>query len=988
MCLIVITLYCVTYLMKHLKNNIFYRYCTGAGSWVLLFLLFFAHSDFLFSQKIDTVDIQKPMFNKAAYCGDYIINVTDNLKYTINKDSFQLDEGVIVEPLFYKTLSENFTDIYSSTFQNGKVNNEFSFRLSVLNKFENAKAVFGVVDATNLNFRADSLIYRAEKLQITPGALTFGSVFVNTVSELSAQILNTSDTAIRIKSISLKYGKLYSLVNAPQSYELALTESLKLIVHYKPDTDNFNNSGMDIDSLIVETNCLRYVIPITGNGVKAGIIVDDVDFGAVEVGTMVCYNENYNPDYGKGLRISNPGSGRLLTHGYYPLSGVSPFKLNQPTVPDINTLEINPKAEKYITGLCFEPIAVGEFFDTLVIKNNAEGPDSTCNIRGIAYLPGPYLTSINIGRVRLGDKKKGVIYLRNSGSEPVEIVDLYLNTSTDEFRILIDETVPFINPQNPAVIYPNLPQFQGELREIAIMVEFSPKIEFLREIKIIPAFKTGSKYETGSVFNYVRGFGFKPAISAEGHIFSGKILVNNQHPDTGRVIIKSTSWSSDLHLKSIELMPLGNTQKGEFKFLREMPKDTSISIVKDLELPVVFKPMEAGDRELMLRIISDSYKGIDKSRWDTVFAYIKGIGYNKVLSVEPLIFDSVFHCQTSKGILKIRNISDTAEAFIMKLIPISGDINAFTLNTDSIDNNFIILKPSDSLLVEVTFDPTAFTKNQFELYVRVFSDADTSTGLIKATTVRKKVLVSLPVIDDVMPGEILQYNPPKSFGPDFDIFADFSSLTSIDVLSYDIEIKYNKKKLKFVNLIRQGDLTLDWENLSANEIDVGNDFAILRISGSGSKSLSGLKGSICKPAFVVLLGDSNEIDIEIQKVSFANADYCIDIIKSNGKLKMSYCGNEVRKIVISKHPYNIQNISMNPVTGSSAVISYSIALDAYAKIEIFNSYGVSVGKIADSFIPKGEYFYNLDTSELGSGTYFIQMVSGPFSKTIKIMVAK
>lgn len=974
--------------MKLLKNNIFYRHCTGTGSRVLLFLLFFAHSDVLLSQKIDTVDIQKPMFNKAADCGDYTINVTDNLKYTINKDSFQLDEGVIVEPLFYKTLSENFTDIYGSTFQNGKVNNEFSFRLSVMNKFENAKAVFGVVDATNLNFRADSLIYRAEKLQITPGALTFGSVFVNTVSELSARIFNKSDTTIRLKSISLKYGNHFSLVNATLSYELDIEEPLKLFIQYKPDSENIYSPGMDIDSLIVETNCLRYVIPIAGKGVKSGIIVDDVDFGAVEVGTKVCYSENYNPDYGKGLRISNPGSGILLTHGYYPLSELSPFKLSQPTVPDINILEINPNAEKHIAGLCFEPTAVGEYFETLVIKNNAEGPDSACSIRGIAYLPGPYLTSINIGRVRLGDKKKGIIYLRNSGSEPVEIVDLYLNTPSDEFRILIDETVPFLSPQYPAVIYPDLPQFQEELREIAIMVEFSPKIEFLREIKLIPAFKTGSKYETGSVFNYVRGFGFKPAISAEGHIFPGKILLNNQHPDTGKVIIKSTSWSSALYLKSIELIPLGNTQTGEFKFLREMPKDTNISIIHDLELPVVFKPMEAGDRELMLRIISDSYKGIDKSRWDTVFAYIKGIGYNKVLSIEPLIFDSLFHCQTSKGILKIKNISDTAEAFIMKLIPVSGDVNAFVINTDSIDNNFIILKPSDSLLVEVTFDPAAFTKNQFELYVRVFSDADTSTGLIKASTVRKKVFVSLPVMDDVVPGEILQNNPPKSFGPDFDIFADFSDLTSIEVLSYEIEIKYNKKELRFVNLIRQGDLTLDWENLSAKEIDIGNDFAILQISGSGSKSLSGLKGSICKPAFVILLGDSNEIDIKIQKVSFANADYCVDIIKSNGRLKMSYCGNEVRKIVISKHPYNIQNISMNPVNGSSTIINYSIALDAYAKIEIFNYYGVSVGKIADSFIPKGEYYYYLDTSVLGSGAYFIQMVSGPFSKTIKIMVAK
>jgi hypothetical protein len=951
------------------------------GLFVLCFIFPFIQSE---SYSKDTVDIKRPMLTKYNYCSDFTVNVSDKRSYDINSDSFQLDLGITDPPNLYSSLSDNFSEIYASTFKTGQVNYEFSFRMSVLDPFKNAKAVFVVYDATKNNQSFDSLVYKAEKLQIAPGNIAFGSVFVGTRPELSAQIININEAAVLIKSIRLKYGKLFTLKNPPQNQFLDTNENLKIFIEYSPITDIYPNFPTDFDSLIVETNCLRYVVPISGLGVKAGIVVEDIDFGAVEINTTACTGTEFY----HGLRIFNSGTGRLFINGYYPLTANSPFYVNQPTNPNVNNLEINPLNDKLIEGICFAPTTVGEFIEPLIFKNNASGPDSIAYLRGIGYLPGPHLTSVNFGRVRLGDSTKAAITVRNSGTNPVSILDFVLSNSSPDFKIIYEECTPPIDRNNPVLLYPNLPQYSEYLQEILLIIEFAPKSEYVHEIKVIPVFDDNSEFKTGTVFNYARGFAYLPKIKADGFTFQGKTLVNIQHQDLGYININSISGSSNLYLKSIHIKPIAPTGNNEFLVISKLPGDTIVSSGLPLKIPIIFVPRDAGDRSAMVEIISDSYYGRDGSKWDTTIVYLNGTGYNKVLYAEPVYFDSVAHCALHTAYIKIKNISDTTEAYILDIVEVAGDTNAFEIDTDSIENNFVIIQPNDSIYVKVTFNPEYYIQNNFDLTIKIISDVDTSTGYIKATTKRFNTFVSLPNLKDVAPGAILQYNPPKSYDPDFDIKADFSKVNNVGLNSFVLEIKFNKKELMYLDKLNKGELIENWDFVSSNIYDIDNKFSVLRIDARGNDFLDGKVGSLIKPVFVILLSDSSQINLNLQTITFAENDNCMNIKKSDGKINLSYCGDGLRKIIISKNAFKIQSISSNPSYESNTVINYSIPYDVHTNIEIYNSFGEKISTVVNNQISEGEYFYNFDTSTISSGTYFVRMLSGPFTKTIQILVIK
>lgn len=938
--------------------------------------------------KIDTLDLMPPQIRQSSRCGDFLINVNDDRSFQLNEDTYHLDLGIIDPPVLLESRSTNISQIHSSTFEAGKVNYDFSFRLSVLNKYNDAIAVFFVVDSTRKNFSYDSVVYKAEKLRFMPQHLHFGSVFVNTKTTLTPQILNISDFPVQIKSVKLKKGTVYTLDNSINNYILDTNESLNLSVTYMPVTDNYPDLKFDADTLIIETNCLVYTMPIFGNGVKAGIIVDDIDFDAVEVGKDALYHESYNPFYGKGLRISNPGTGVLILNGHHPLRDDSPFIVSKPTNPNILTLELNPKTERFISGIRFRPSSAGEFFDTLTIKSNGNGPDSICYLRGIAYNPGPFISSLNIGRVRVGDKKKGIVQLRNSSSQPIDVTGFSLSSTSNEFRIIDSETFPRVSENNPVKLYPNLPEYANLTQVINVTIEFSPHSEFSKEVKIFPEFSEKSNIPEKEVFNYIRGFGFKPAIEARGFTFPGRTLVNVKHTVEGKIQIGSSSWSSDLFIKKIEVIPVGFTLEDEFIFAKKLPEDTTINILSPIDIPVSFMPREAGDREANIRIITDAYTGVEGSKWDTTYVTLKGVSYNKVISVENKTLKDVFHCSENEIYVEVRNISNTSDAFITEVRAVTGDLDAFTVDSDSIDNNFVILDPYDRIYIKVKFSPANFDKDNFELFLRVFSDKDTSTGIIRANTVKRAVSVILPEIDNAYPGALLEYKPPRNYGPDFKITADLSELTEIEINEFEIDLKYNKKNITFVNQIERGELITDWDLLTAEETEIDNNLAQLKITGKGGTSISGKKGTLCMPVFMVLLGDSSATDVELVSASFLAADNCVNLSKTNGRIRLSYCGDEVRKIILSNRFYNLRSVYGNPVSSDNASISYTVAIDATTYVEMFNSYGESVALISNEFKPKGEYFYNINTTNLASGMYFVKMVSGPFTETIKLMIVK
>ena len=300
----------------------------------------------------------------------------------------------------------------------------------------------------------------------------------------------------------------------------------------------------------------------------------------------------------------------------------------------------------------------------------------------------------------------------------------------------------------------------------------------------------------------------------------------------------------------------------------------------------------------------------------------------------------------------------------------------------------MIIPPNDSLYIDVTFNATSFLQNNFDLAFKVFSDVDTSIGTIKATTKRYNTSISLPILRSISPGIILQYAPPKYYGPDFNIEADFSKVKNIGLNSFILEIKFNKKELMYLNNINKGELLKNWDNISSYVYNLDNKYSILQIKASGTEFLDGKIGTLIKPVFVLLLNDSSVININLHSISFTNYDNCVNIQKNDGQIHLSYCGEQIRNIVISQNSFNLSSISANPNYESNTILSYRVPYEVFTNIEIYNSFGEKIASIVSEQIREGEYFYNFDTRLISSGVYYVKMISGPFTKTLPINIIK
>lgn len=94
------------------------------------------------------------------------------------------------------------------------------------------------------------------------------------------------------------------------------------------------------------------------------------------------------------------------------------------------------------------------------------------------------------------------------------------------------------------------------------------------------------------------------------------------------------------------------------------------------------------------------------------------------------------------------------------------------------------------------------------------------------------------------------------------------------------------------------------------------------------------------------------------------------------------CARQMRIVAIGSVRYGVQPVSPNPVS-SSAVINYSIGINAHTSIVLYNSTGLRVLDLVDQDLASGSYELTVDVSSLPAGVYFYQVVSGPYTSEMQ-----
>lgn len=92
------------------------------------------------------------------------------------------------------------------------------------------------------------------------------------------------------------------------------------------------------------------------------------------------------------------------------------------------------------------------------------------------------------------------------------------------------------------------------------------------------------------------------------------------------------------------------------------------------------------------------------------------------------------------------------------------------------------------------------------------------------------------------------------------------------------------------------------------------------------------------------------------------------------------CAKGLRLVGISSTNFTVRPSAPNPAV-STTVINYSIGLPGQTTIALYNSMGELVMNLVDQSLSAGEYEYTLDATGLPAGTYYYQVVSGPFTST-------
>ncbi len=337
-------------------------------------------------KKMGVHDTLPPVCKVSSECGEFTVRVTELRDGSPNDNPRQIDSGVNDPPFISKDSNSTFNFIDSIFVDNltyfEPPNHKFEFKVKVKDKYRDAQIKLYVTDYAT-NDTTFIIKYKADSLTIFPKQIDFKNQKVGTSSiELSAKVNSNSDSLIAIKSIKLTDGSVFTITDGNQldaNGEILLpartSKTVKLkYTPIKEYTDTPNK--MDLDTLVVETKCLKFTSQVKGKGISPKIYVEDIDFGNLFMGDLRCKKEYL----GIGLMIKNDGSDTLNISGIDKNDAqLLPFKITpQNQINYKFPIIISPNTSIYLEDICVNSIDTGKYSNKVkFITNNAIGKDSS-----------------------------------------------------------------------------------------------------------------------------------------------------------------------------------------------------------------------------------------------------------------------------------------------------------------------------------------------------------------------------------------------------------------------------------------------------------------------------------------------------------------------------------------------------------------------------------------------------------------------------------
>ncbi|MGI6369114.1 MAG: choice-of-anchor D domain-containing protein [Candidatus Kapaibacterium sp.] len=849
------------------------------------------------------------------------------------------------------------------------------------------------------NITLDTLVYIADKLEwrdassVKVEELNFGSKTVGGTYTLSVRLHNVSKKEVTISEIFLSGANpVYSLTKGVSGLPLTLgpDQSEEIEVTYIPKV-----GGTVIDSIMVYTDCLKFSIPIYGGSGIAKIDITDIDFGQVLVGTKTFMDVKNSQ---ASLQITNKGSVELVVTDYRwedPQDATTgPFFYepnpvgSEPTPSSPIKVAAGDKSD-LIRRFAFLPDKIGPFEVKLYFESNAAGLDLDPNrkdyaiLRGYGIQPGPKVTSYDWGERRVKTLNDWDIELTNDGNAKLTIKEI--SNVLDNWNV--DVNGDLVSPDGSYRVF-NVSQYEGkevypssgsdEPKLIRIRVNFSPQSEYTpiglspTNVKFYINFEKEYGISDNTIYSSLSGKGILPKISVSGYKFPAT-KKNEECSEVGSLVIRNTSESSKLHIKSVRF--LGGQQETDFTLTPVLNNHdgTDIGIKDSIVYKVRFKPLSTAPPARIARVLIDNDATVGPEEFPiiTTDTLLEGIAFDEGVDCNPIDYGTVSRCAEEVLDIVVVNESTTNYLDIINITIPDEYKDIFVIDNSSYENKQV--PPNSTLTVPVRLIASAYS-DEGDIITKY--TLETNLG-IEEREVHVRILVlpfelSMERREHQTPGTIIDF-PVNIKISDADKSFTYSNA---NLTSFKIVFKLDPKAARVTGA------TGSWQYNVSTDLDAGT----VTVTGQGSAwQTDGLFFSL---KLQILVSSDNDFEVSFESISFNERDICVSTTNKPGSVQYTICAEDLRGIVIGANNFYIDNITPNPYRGGDLHLSYSLGFDVDVAIKLYDASGKTVKTLVDGNKKGGVHNISVNLDDLGSGAYTIIMKSGPYEHMQRLIIVK
>ena len=895
----------------------------------------------------NSTDEIAPIVSWANKCDGIIEGITEDIS-----DKTSLPSN-IAGHLFISNESENIKLIEIDKIIPGtqKIIN-WKLKVNDISKYAKAKIKFWDA-ASNIT---DAIIeFYPSQLKFENNIENFGSFKLNEDREKAIYLLNESDKDIFIDQLSLKYGdKGFEILN-PNNISIAAKSQFAVNIKFTAISD-----GIVFDSLGVQDSCgIIYKVRLEANIGSPIINVSDINFGDNIIGSSITHYST----------IKNNGVSDLIINGYRLPESIQFVVDFGREIDPSNPLIIEPK-KSFEYGVTFLPSEERQYFDSIVFISDAKIQDNVCLINARGVQPGLICTSINWGNKRIHRTEiPAGPYQPNNEDNGFAIY----NKGTKDLKITKVERIEQINPESFEINFLQINNQEIKKGEkIVLPVAFRPTIAGTSKIVVELTDEFNNKTQAELV-----GLGVVPQLESKTmdcdtvltQIYSNPKIINfeihnksySEWEFADTVVIFDIK-SDDGHI-SEDWEYYGSMgfkfDKSKINFpLKLVPGET-------YNIPIAFAPDSAGQKLAKLTVVSDE---LNKSEF-----VIKGYGIDQNFSVSDAYGET---CINSEVVIisTIKNNGNTD----LNILPLN--FSEYHSEISFVDNEEIkdgfLLAAQQHKDIKISFKPSSKIEKTTNLLVQTKENPDLiRSGKItgKSMAYRINSFIS-PLEQTTQIGEQVSINVNLEA-------TEFNENTNINELLLHIE--YNYKALK-----------PDLNKIIDSKFIEGKFYKEAKIEKAGllSIKLSGLNGSVINQStdlFEIFFdtfypNDSiNYSDIYINPVDVDNK--CVDIRKSMGRINIkAECQSQLRQFNLSDSKYSLTAKN----THENIEVNFGIGISAITLMKIYNINGEQIFKEDYGKLNTGNYQAIFSKDNLSSGIYFVEINSGPFYKTEKIILYK